>query len=265
MWSSAVPPNDVATPSIAELPEFVSRVEVALVYLRLAPLPPFNAALLRALPVHLRETTSAAQAEFKEVLTNAPEYAMFLGDALACLGVPNQRVVLPGYYLFRAGKLCSWHIGGPDKADLPRYIMAGMLGWISSRATGLPRLPWMALQYVNEVTAAERMAVRFSGAVGSGGEERGSSWHDWAHSQRDARSADFQATDAAIAQAYATLGVTPDMTDSEIRRAFRRRCRDCHPDLRDADPVERERRTRELQRINAAYELLERVRGVSNA
>ncbi|MBO6899474.1 MAG: J domain-containing protein [Shimia sp.] len=54
-----------------------------------------------------------------------------------------------------------------------------------------------------------------------------------------------------IAQAYELLGVTPDVSDKEMRSAWRKLVRSYHPDLARTDPEEASRRMGE---INAAYD-----------
>lgn len=49
---------------------------------------------------------------------------------------------------------------------------------------------------------------------------------------------------------YQVLGVSPDASDEEIKRAYRRLAKQYHPDLNPGD----ERAAKKMQQINAAYE-----------
>lgn len=49
---------------------------------------------------------------------------------------------------------------------------------------------------------------------------------------------------------YKVLGVSPDASDEEIKRAYRRLAKKYHPDINPGD----EEAARQMQRINAAYE-----------
>ena len=49
---------------------------------------------------------------------------------------------------------------------------------------------------------------------------------------------------------YKVLGVSPDASDEEIKRAYRRLAKKYHPDVNPGD----EQAAKEMQRVNAAYE-----------
>ena len=49
---------------------------------------------------------------------------------------------------------------------------------------------------------------------------------------------------------YKVLGVSPDASDEEIKKAYRRLAKQYHPDLNPGDPVAAQK----MQQVNAAYE-----------
>ncbi len=53
-----------------------------------------------------------------------------------------------------------------------------------------------------------------------------------------------------IEDPYKVLGVSPDASDEEIKRAYRKLAKQYHPDLHPGDPVA----AKKMQEINAAYE-----------
>ena len=53
-----------------------------------------------------------------------------------------------------------------------------------------------------------------------------------------------------IEDPYKVLGVSPDASDEEIKRAYRRLAKQYHPDLNPGDPVA----AKKMQQVNAAYE-----------
>ena len=53
-----------------------------------------------------------------------------------------------------------------------------------------------------------------------------------------------------IEDPYKVLGVSPDASDEEIKRAYRRLAKKYHPDLNPGDKVAAQK----MQEVNAAYE-----------
>ena len=49
---------------------------------------------------------------------------------------------------------------------------------------------------------------------------------------------------------YKVLGLSPDASDEEVKKAYRRLAKQYHPDLNPGDPVA----AKKMQEINAAYE-----------
>jgi hypothetical protein len=64
--------------------------------------------------------------------------------------------------------------------------------------------------------------------------------------------------------AYEVLGVDPDASPEEIRRAYRSRVKACHPDL-FTDPSEKAAADQGIRLLNAAYEVLENRRAAYDA
>lgn len=69
--------------------------------------------------------------------------------------------------------------------------------------------------------------------------------------------------DTALADAYATLGVSPDATDAEVRAAYKRKIAAFHPDKiqgKDLDPEWVELANEKSAKINAAWEIIKKAR-----
>ena len=74
---------------------------------------------------------------------------------------------------------------------------------------------------------------------------------------------DASANEAALAEAYATLGVSPDATDAEVRRAYMKKIAAFHPDKiqgKDLDPEWLELANQKSAEINQAYETIKASR-----
>lgn len=69
--------------------------------------------------------------------------------------------------------------------------------------------------------------------------------------------------DAALAEAYATLGVSPDASDSEVKKAWKKKLAAFHPDKiqgKDLDPEWVELANQKSAEINQAYETIKAAR-----
>ena len=74
---------------------------------------------------------------------------------------------------------------------------------------------------------------------------------------------DADDSDAALAKAYATLGVSPDAADDEVRTAYKRKMAVFHPDKiegKDLDPEWVELANQKSAEINQAYEAIKSAR-----
>ena len=68
---------------------------------------------------------------------------------------------------------------------------------------------------------------------------------------------------AILSEAYATLGVSPDASDAEVRRAYMKKIAAFHPDKiqgKDLDPEWLELANEKSAKINAAYETIQAAR-----
>ena len=66
-----------------------------------------------------------------------------------------------------------------------------------------------------------------------------------------------------LSEAFALLDVSPDASDDEIKRAYRRKCKELHPDIlrsKGLGEVALKALGRELSRVNDAYETIKKYR-----
>lgn len=68
-----------------------------------------------------------------------------------------------------------------------------------------------------------------------------------------------------LAEAYALLGVSPDATDAEVKKAYREKAKKCHPDTLRAQGLPDEmvsRATEQMSRVNSAWSEIKTARGL---
>ena len=68
-----------------------------------------------------------------------------------------------------------------------------------------------------------------------------------------------------LAEAYALLGVSPDATDAEVKKAYREKAKKCHPDTLRAQGLPDEmvsRATEQMSRVNSAWSEIKAARGL---
>ncbi len=71
--------------------------------------------------------------------------------------------------------------------------------------------------------------------------------------------------ESSIDQAYVLLGVTPEATNDEVKKAYRALVREYHPDIIKSQGASEEylkEATEKVQEINAAYEMIKKTRGI---
>lgn len=70
--------------------------------------------------------------------------------------------------------------------------------------------------------------------------------------------------ESSLSQAYALLGLSPESTNDEVKKAYRTLVREHHPDIIKAQGASDEYlkiATEKVQEINAAYEMIKKLRG----
>lgn len=78
-------------------------------------------------------------------------------------------------------------------------------------------------------------------------------------------SSDARETRDELAEAYATLGVSPSASDDEVRSAYRTKAKKCHPDALRAQGLPDEligRATEKMAQVNAAWATIRARRGI---
>ncbi len=227
----------------AHLFEFIGGAELAVVLVSVHPWQRFSRALIQDLRKELPDV-ALGTVDMTDLVIRGGAALRFVHQGLYRCGAPSAFGVLPGYCLFRGGRMLAWESGLPDFADVSAIARSVVLGAIWSSVTRDAAYVGHALKIAAEEVAAQRTAARFRRAISEEDEPREPRDHDAAPPRDD------------VYWAYQVLGVSPAATDSEVHDAWRRRQKASHPDHAAQDPVEFERRTRLSAEINRARDVI---------
>jgi hypothetical protein len=227
----------------ARLFEFIGGAETAVVLVSVHPWQAFNRALQQELQAELPDV-ALGTVDITDLVIRGGPALRFLHQGLHRCGAPTAFGVLPGYCLFRGGRMLAWDAGLPDFADVAANARSAVLGALWSSVTHDASFVGHALHMAAEQVAAQHTAARFRRAIAEENEPRNAGGRDPSPPRDD------------VYWAYQVLGVSPSATDREVHDAWRRRQKENHPDHAAQDPVEFERRTRVSAEINRARDII---------
>ena len=266
----------------AQFFDFIAAPEFALVFVSLHPVHPPNRALGRRLGELQGDGVSFGAVSMIDLVTTASPALPFLRQGLSSCGVSRARDVLPGYYLFRRGRMLAWDSGLPSRIDampIARGSLLGMIAFAYCRDMAFlgkappenngtfqatreaifcgskrysvvhnSRAAPKSLRIAVDEAVAARLTAHFRRFVEDDGARA---------SQTEAPSVGrTQSPDDDLQRAYRTLGVSPGATDEEVEAAWRTLRIEFHPDRAAADPVEFKRRSRQAAQINWARDTI---------
>ena len=226
----------------SELIEFIHTPGPVVVFVSVHPEHPFNAALPRRMrEATPRDVTFGTTGLLDLVVSGSPALSVLKQGLFAC-AVSTRLEALPGYYLFRDGRMMAWDSGLPTGADLTMIARGALPGLVVFAITKDLGILATAVRLASDEATAIRLTDRFQQAFES--------------PHQGARPPPRRASEQDLARAYAVLGVTPNATDAEVDRAWRARRVAWHPDRAVGDAVEFARRNRLAVEINRARDLI---------
>ncbi len=225
--------------------EFIGQSRLAVLLVSLHPVHAFNSGLAREL-VAVDASIALGTTDLADVITAGGPALRYLHQGLRHCGAPSAFGVLPGYYLFRSGAVAAWSPGLPTLGDALAIARGAMLGAVWSGISHDHDWTFItqALRAVADQAAGHRVAAAFRYVIEHPPEER-----RWS-TETDPAPVDD------VYWAYQMLGVLPTATDREVYEAWRRKRRECHPDLVAGDADEFERRSRASREINRARDIV---------
>ena len=223
--------------------DFVAQPAPSVVFLSLHRLHAFSEALpARLLEAGLEEASFGCLALTD--LVRSQQVLRFLARECSRYPMPY-RGVLPGYYLFAESELVAYDAGLPLRSDANQLLRGAALGAVLYGTTGRASHLLGAVVGAANGAASQRVAAGFARAFGARGTR-----------PREASAAGREPTESELAWAYDTLGVTPNATDAEVNRAWRKLRLEHHPDHAGSDPDEFARRTLRSRELNHARDVI---------
>jgi hypothetical protein len=226
--------------------DFVGQSNPCVVFLSIHPLHPFNEALPQRLASSFdgMDVLIASLSLPQLVLSRSPILS-FLQVAASDLPKLERWGCLPGYYLACDSQLLAWQSGLPAGADKTLLIGGALLGATCYAITRNLEVLGRSLRLSMDEASARRMADSFRHAFERHRRE-----------PREAPRARSTVTADDLSHAYQLLELSPDATDEDVNRAWRRLRAQHHPDHAHGDAREFERRTRLSRDLNHARDLI---------
>jgi hypothetical protein len=229
----------------ARLLDFVDAPGLGVLFVPVHRRHAFNAALVARVREAHDGPVGFATLPLRALLGAATPALRFLHEGLRACGGPTALGVPPGYWLFRTGEVLAWDSGLPIAADAAGIARGALVGAVWSAVTRHAGLWLTALRIAAEDAAARRMAAAFRDAAARRSPDPGAG-----------RDPPEPAVADELRRAYALLGVAPEASIDEVKRAWRALVIENHPDRAANDPAEFERRCRVAAELNRARDVI---------
>lgn len=95
------------------------------------------------------------------------------------------------------------------------------------------------------------------------GQDDRQQYSDWTYRTYSTGGNPYSSPTPALANAYQTLGISPDASDSEVKSAYKRLAMKFHPDRFATSGQETQHKAEEqFKKINEAYQIIKKKRGL---
>lgn len=206
----------------------------------------FNRHLRRQLKNKHRNNIVTGTIDLSKLNTFNPEIQKFIKQSIPSLGLPITSSIYPGYYLFRSGNLIAYHPGSIDPKSLDPQV-DGVLTLVSALVA--------IINGIVERSAAKGLRTFVESMMLS----LGMKVYHFFQEMLGIKDANYTQVrhqliyHDELTRAYDLLKVTPNSTDEEIKRAWRKLMFEHHP---DRNPSHREAKNKLCVEINRAYKLI---------
>src|SRR5262245_15789965 len=148
----------------ARLFEFIGGANTAIVLVSVHPWQKFSRDLGQALRQQLPDV-ALGTVDMTDLVVRGGPALQFIHQGLYRCGAPSMFGVLPGYLLFRGGRLLAWDAGLPEFGDVSAIARSVALGAVWSSVTHDASFVGHALRMAAEQVAAQRTAAHFRRAI----------------------------------------------------------------------------------------------------
>lgn len=227
-------------------PAFTSLKKACVVQATIGSKTEFNPTLHSSLRTYLKWPFSLGSIDIEQLDYTDPFLQKLIGEQMERIGLMASDTLLPGYYLFKKGTLAAYHPGTFDVSRLD----ADMVSTTMKIAAGVSVLTALLLKNVSsgiqmflglsEVPTGMNIFKFFKEVLE-------------AKSDVDVIKKQQSIFKSEIDNAYALLGISRFATDNEVKAAYKKKLKECHPDL---NPEKKETSTKLTVKVVEAYELI---------
>jgi hypothetical protein len=229
-----------------ELSAFISLKKACVIQATIGSTTEFNSTLYTNLRNYLQWPFSIGSIDSEQIDYHNPFVKKLIVEQMNSIGLIASDTLMPGYYLFKKGTLVAYHPGTFDVSRLD----AEVLNTTMKIAAGISILAGLLLK---SVASGLEMFAKFSEVPT--GMSIFEFFKEVLESKNDVDVIKKQQTifRSEIDKAYALLGISSSATDDEVKAAFKKKIKECHPDM---NPGNKEACTKLTVKVIEAFELI---------
>ncbi|HET6995760.1 MAG TPA: J domain-containing protein [Chitinophagaceae bacterium] len=234
----------------SSLKKFISSSSICVLYAQRGIGLRFNKYLKQSLKDKYKDGVTTGVLDLSRVRYTNVEIAEFVTKWIPNLGLPRTRTIYPGYYLFRNGLLIGYHPGNVEikntnvKLDGTLTLLTAGTALLHGIVTKNARTGLETFVEGMHLIKALKILHFFESVL------KIKEWNE------SAKKHQFVLEDE-LNKAYKILLVTPDSTDEEINKSWRKLVKENHP---DKSPHDKEVKNKITTEINKAYNLIKTTR-----